>query len=270
MVEDLVGLRAVVTGGGSGIGLATARRLLAGGGQVVCLDLDVNAVTAPLHGIETDVTSEQVAEAVASAARLLGGIDLLVNGAGILARGRVEDNDIAEWQRVFDVNVFGMVRTMQAALPWLRRSRDAAVINVCSLGAVIGLPAAAAYSSSKGAVLALTRSMAADYLAEGIRVNCVTPGPVDTPWIGRIVSAAPDPAAAWRAVAERSPHRRLVTPEEVAAAICYLGSPLAGSTTGASLPLDGGSHSVLVAGPQTSKPSPDQHDHPIETGNALT
>jgi len=245
VADSYRGLRALVTGGGAGIGLATARMLSDGGARVACLDLDVAGVEPPLLGIKADVSSDSVADAVTEAAERLGGLDVLVNNAGILARGRVEDNDLAEWQRVFDVNVFGMVRTTQAALGWLRRSADAAIVNTCSLGAVIGLPAAAAYSASKGAVLALTRSMAADYLGEGIRVNCVTPSPVDTPWVRRIIDAAPDPQAALREVSSRSPHGRLVRPEEVAAAICFLASPASGSTTGASLPLDGGSSAML-------------------------
>jgi NAD(P)-dependent dehydrogenase (short-subunit alcohol dehydrogenase family) len=245
-------LRAIVTGGGAGIGLTTARMLADAGARVACLDLDVSAVGDPLLALYADVSTDAVAKAVDEAAEQLGGLDVLVNNAGILARGRVEDTELDEWRRVFDVNVFGMVRTTQAALPWLRQSKDAAIVNTCSLGAVIGLPAAAAYSASKGAVLALTRSMAADYLCEGIRVNCVTPAPVDTGWVRRIVAAAPDPAAALREVATRSPHGRLVQPEEVAAAICFLASPAAGSTTGASLPLDGGSSAMLFSSPRPS------------------
>ena len=245
LADGLRGARALVTGGGSGIGLVTARMFADAGARVACLDLDVSAVTEPLLGIRADLADDGVSAAVDQVAQSLGGLDVLVNNAGILARGRVEDNGLAEWRRVFEVNVFGMVRASQAALPWLRRSDRAAIVNTCSLGAVIGLPAAAAYSASKGAVLALTRSMATDYLAEGIRVNCVTPSPVDTPWVHRIIDAAPDPQAALREVSRRSPHGRLVRPEEVAAAICYLAGPAAGSTTGASLPLDGGSAAML-------------------------
>jgi NAD(P)-dependent dehydrogenase (short-subunit alcohol dehydrogenase family) len=244
--DELAGLRALVTGGASGIGLATARMLFARGARVACLDLNAHTVPEPLIGIHGDVSDDAVGGAVAAAAHRLGGIDILVNNAGILARGTVEDNDLAEWDRVFQVNVFGMVRVTRAALPWLRRSSAAAVVNMCSLGATVGLPNALLYCSSKGAVYSLTLALAADHLREGIRVNCVTPAPVDTPWVRRLVDAAPDPEAALAAVSSRQPNGRLVNAEEVAAAICYLAGPLAGAVTGTSIAIDGGTRGVLL------------------------
>ncbi|MFF6806762.1 SDR family oxidoreductase [Streptomyces sp. NPDC012616] len=251
---ELTGLTALVTGGASGIGLATARMLAARGAAVACLDLNAldadgrPTVPEPLIGVYGDVADDtSVDAAVAEAAERLGGLDILVNNAGILGRGTVESGGLDEWKRVFDVNVFGMVRVARAALPYLRRSEHASVVNMCSLGATVGLPNAAVYCSSKGAVLALTTAMAADHLHEGIRVNCVTPAPVDTPWVRRLVDAAPDPQAAFAAVSGRQPNGRLVTPEEVATAICYLAGPAAGSTTGVSLPVDGGSRGVLLS-----------------------
>jgi len=141
---------------------------------------------------------------------------------------------------VLDLNVVGIARVTRAALPYLRRSSHAAIVNTCSIAATAGLPQRALYSASKGAVLALTRAMAADHIGEGIRVNCVTPGTVDTPWVGRLLEAAPDPRAERAALAARQPHGRLVTAEEVAHAVAYLASPRAGSTTGIELPVDGG------------------------------
>ena len=246
MTAQLSSRRALVTGGGSGIGLATAQMLAAQGAQVACLDLDVSAVPAPLVAVPGDVSSDDVDAAVAAAADALGGLDILVNNAGILTRGTVADTPLDEWRRVFETNVFGLVRVTRAALPWLRASSCAAIVNTCSLGAVVGLPGAAAYSSSKGAVYSLTLAMAADHLPEGIRINCVVPAAVDTPWIRRLAEAAPDPAAVLAAAAARQPNGRLVTADEVAAAICYLASPLAGATTGTSITIDGGSRGVII------------------------
>ena len=243
MIESLRGLRAVVTGGESGIGVRHGVHAGGGGAHVTCIDLDVTRVPAGLHGVTGDVADAGLAGVIDAVAA--PGLDLLISDAGVLARGRVEDNDLSEWQRVFDVNVFGMVRAAQAALPWLRRSSRAAIVNMCSLSAQVGLANAALYSASKGAVLALTRSMATDYLPEGIRVNCVMPGPTDTPWVRRVIDAAPDrgrlperrrePLAAWAAG----------TPDEVAAAICFLASPAAGSIAGVALPVDGGAAAIL-------------------------
>ena len=150
------------------------------------------------------------------------------------------DNTDAEWAQVFDVNLFGMVRVARATLAHLRASDHAAIVNTGSVAASVGLPERALYSATKGAVHALTRAMAADHVADSIRVNAVSPGTADTPWIGRLLERAPDPQAERVALNARQPIGRLVTPEEVAAAICYLASPLAGSTTGTILEVDGG------------------------------
>jgi 2-keto-3-deoxy-L-fuconate dehydrogenase len=236
---EFTGIRAIVTGGASGIGLATARLLTERGAQVACLDLD--APPEPLYGVRADVRDDaQVRAAVEEAVGHLGGLDVLVNNAGIGAQGTVEDNDDAEWHRVFDVNLFGMVRTSRAALPHLRRSSHAAIVNTCSIAATAGLPSRALYSATKGAVLSLTRAMAADHIREGIRVNCVNPGTADTPWIGRLLAAADDPEAERAALEARQPTGRLVSAEEVAAAIAYLAGPLASATTGTALAVDGG------------------------------
>ena len=160
-----------------------------------------------------------VRAAVEAAAQVLGGIDVLVNNAGIGASGTVEDNPDEQWHRVFDVNVVGLVRVTRAALPYLRASSNAAVVNTCSIAATAGLPQRALYSATKGAVQSLTLAMAADHLGEGIRVNCVNPGTADTPWVARLVEAAEDPEAERAALNARQPMGRLVTAEEVAAAM---------------------------------------------------
>ncbi|NBE52596.1 SDR family NAD(P)-dependent oxidoreductase [Streptomyces boluensis] len=238
---ELAGRTALVTGGASGIGRATAELLAARGALVTVLDLDPSTVTGPLLARRADVTDDtEVRTAVAAAVEEMGGLDILVNNAGIGAQGTVEDNDDTQWQRVLDVNVLGIVRTSRAALPHLRARAGGAIVNTCSIAATAGLPQRALYSASKGAVLSLTLAMAADHVREGVRVNCVNPGTVDTPWVGRLLDAAPDPAAERAALQARQPTGRLVTAAEVAAAIAYLASPAAGATTGTALAVDGG------------------------------
>ncbi|MGA5097075.1 SDR family NAD(P)-dependent oxidoreductase [Streptomyces lavendulocolor] len=240
-MTDLKGLKALVTGGASGIGLATAELLSARGAAVAVLDLDPRTFGTAHLGYRADVSDDaSVRTAVRAAALDMDGIDIVVNNAGIGAAGTVEDNTDADWQRVLDVNVLGIVRTTRAALPHLRRSDAAAVVNTCSIAATAGLPQRALYSASKGAVLSLTLAMAADHVREGIRVNCVNPGTVDTPWVGRLLDAAADPAAERAALEARQPTGRLVGADEVAAAIVYLASPTARSVTGTALAVDGG------------------------------
>ena len=241
MAGDFEGIVAAVTGGGSGIGLATARLLAASGASVAALDLDPAAAVEAALPLAADVTDEDsLRAAVAAVVERFGGLDVLVNNAGIGATGTVEDNSDEEWRRVLDVNLLGIVRASRAALPHLRRSSAAAIVNICSIAAVAGLPRRALYSASKGAVLGLTLAMAADHVGEGIRVNCVLPGTADTPWVRRLLDATPDPQAELAALRARQPTGRLVGAEEIAAAIAYLASPLAASTVGTALAVDGG------------------------------
>ena len=238
-MTELDGLRAIVTGGASGIGLATATLLAARGAKVSVLDID--PAGSGFYGVRADVADDaMVRAAVNEAATYLGGVDILVNNAGIGAIGTIADNPDDQWHRVFDVNVVGIVRVTRAALPYLRDSLHAAIVNTCSIAATAGLPQRALYSATKGAVLALTRAMAADHIADGIRVNCVNPGTADTPWIGRLLAQAEDPVAERAALEARQPLGRLVSAEEVAAGIAYLASPAAASVTGTALEIDGG------------------------------
>jgi NAD(P)-dependent dehydrogenase (short-subunit alcohol dehydrogenase family) len=242
---EFTGIRALVTGGASGIGLATARLLTERGATVACLDLD--GPPEPLYGVRADISDDaQVRPAVAQAVEHLGGLDVLVNNAGIGAQGTVAANDDDEWHRVLDVNVVGIARVTRAALPYLRKSPSAAIVNTCSVAATAGLPNRALYSASKGAVLALTMAMAADHVREGIRVNCVNPGTADTPWVGRLLDVASDPQAERAALEARQPMGRLVSADEVANAIAYLASPLSGSTTGTALAVDGGMQNLRL------------------------
>ena len=235
---DFAGLVAVVTGGASGIGAAIADRLAADGAAVAVFDL---APSDRHASFPVDVTDDaSVRAGVQGVVDRFGGIDVLVNNAGIGAQGTVETATDEQWARVLDVNVVGTARVSRAALPHLRRSAHAAIVNTCSAAATAGLPERAVYSASKGAILALTRAMAADHLREGIRVNCVNPGTADTPWVQRLLDASPDPAGERVALEARQPHGRLVSPAEVADAVAYLAGPRAASTTGVALAVDGG------------------------------
>jgi NAD(P)-dependent dehydrogenase (short-subunit alcohol dehydrogenase family) len=234
---ELTGFVAAITGGGSGIGAACARRLSLAGAKVGVLDLNPGQG----HSITCDVADgASLDSAMAEVAKAYGGIDFLINSAGVSAVGTVEDNDDAEWARVLNVNVTGIARASRAALPYLRRSRSPVIVNLSSIAATAGLVQRALYSASKGAVHALTMAMAADLVGDGIRVCCVAPGTVDTPWVARLLARTDDPEGEKERLAARQPTGRLVSADEVAAAIQYLVSPAAGATTGMSLAVDGG------------------------------
>jgi 2-keto-3-deoxy-L-fuconate dehydrogenase len=243
-VSEFAGVRSLVTGAASGIGLAVVKALVDAGALVAALDRAVptdGTLPEGVLALEADVTDDAaVRRAVGEAHDRLGGLDLVVNNAGIGAQGTVVDSADEEWLRVLDVNVIGMARVSRAVWPHLVASGRAAIVNVASIAASAGLPQRAVYSASKGAVLALTRAMAADGITEGIRVNAVSPGTADTPWVRRLLATAADPDVERQALAARQPHGRLVSAEEVAGAVLYLASPRSGSTTGADLAVDGG------------------------------
>jgi 2-keto-3-deoxy-L-fuconate dehydrogenase len=247
-MNDFDGLVAIVTGGASGIGAATAAVLLSRGARVAVLDQSYPAIEqGDTLRVPCDVADgDSVNAAVGVVAETFGGIDVVINNAGIGATGDVAANDDAEWLRVLNVNVVGIARVTRAALPWLRASAHAVIVNTCSVVANVGVPQRALYSASKGAVQALTLAMAADHVKEGIRVNAVTPGTADTPWVERLLQQAPDAQAAAAALRARQPMGRLVSADEVAQAIAYLASPLAGSTTGTMLSVDGGMAGLRV------------------------
>lgn len=244
---EFAGLKALVTGGASGIGAATAAVLTERGAEVAVLDISPQHAAGNVLALACDVSDDaSVRAAVQQAGDQLGGIDIVVNNAGIGSQGTIEANSDEEWHRGFDVNVLGVVRVSRAALPYLRCSSHAAIVNTCSIAATAGLPQRALYGATKGAVLSLTLNMAADHLQEGIRVNCVNPGTADTPWIGRLLAQAPDPTSERAALEARQPHGRLVSAQEVATAIAYLASPWSGSTTGVGLAVDGGMQAVRL------------------------
>ena len=247
MSGDFKGLTAVVSGAGSGIGLAVARSLHAQGAKVFGLDLNEGEMSEVATWITCDVgDSAHVIAAFKKIALETDTIDVLVNNAGIGAIGSVEDASDEEWMRVLNINVIGISRVSKAAMPFLRKSSSASIVNTCSIAATVGLPNRAIYSASKGAVLSLTLSMAADAVKEKIRVNCVNPGTADTPWIGRLLAKASDPIAERERLQARQPIGRLVSPEEVASAIIYLANPTQESTTGTALDVDGGMHGLRL------------------------
>ena len=236
-------LRVLITGAASGIGAATAARLGAGGARVAGIDLDADRLhSSPLAASAVaDVSDWSSLEvAVDACAEALGGLDAVVASAGVAARGTVTEMDPAHWDGLFAVNVRGVYLTAKAGIPHLRQAGGGAIVNVASQLGLVGAANAAAYCASKGAVVQLTRAMAIDHGPEGIRVNCVCPGPTDTPLLEPYFAASRDPAAERRTYESAQVHGRLVTPVEIADAIAYLVSPTAGSTIGAALVVDGG------------------------------
>ena len=234
------GLVAVVTGGGSGIGLETSRVLAEQGARVIQLDLTPGPAASFVRLVCDVGSTASVEEAIEQVHRLSPVLDVLVNCAGVGAQGDVSVNSDEEWATLLNVNLIGVARVSRTALPLLRASSTPAIVNVCSVLASIGVPNRALYSASKGGVAALTRAMAADHIQEGIRVNAVSPGTTDTPWVHRMVAASEHPEATAEVLRGRQPQGRLVAAREVAHAIAYLASPESLSTTGAILNVDGG------------------------------
>ena len=247
MSQDFAGLTAVVTGAGSGIGLEVAKGLKAQGATVFGLDIQEGAMSEYAQYVKCDVgSSESVKSAFTQIAAKTSVIDVLVNNAGVGAIGTVEDATEDEWVRVLNINVIGMGRVSAAAMPYLKQSKCAAIVNTCSLVATAGVPKRAVYSASKGAVYALTLAMATDGIADSVRVNCVNPGTSDTPWVKNLLSQASDPDKELAALQARQPLGRLVSPVEVASAIIYLANPAQASTTGTALAVDGGMQGLRI------------------------
>jgi NAD(P)-dependent dehydrogenase (short-subunit alcohol dehydrogenase family) len=243
MDKRLDGKVALVTGAATGIGKATAERLTMEGATVVAgiADEGQRPNVSAFDAIVLDVRSEADWDrAIAHVEARYGGLDILVNNAGIHRPGTAPETTREVWDEVMAVNLWGTFLGSRSALPAMRRRGGGAIVNLCSMNALVGQPGATAYSASKGGVLALTRAMAIEHVGEGIRVNCVCPGPVKTPILDALLARAPDPAAARTATESRVPIGRLGTSEEVAAAIAFLASADASFVVGAALTVDGG------------------------------
>ena len=238
--NDFKDLVAIVTGGSSGIGEATAKLLQLRGAKVFVFDK--NKPINPINNVKylvCDITNtEDVNKCVNEVSK--DGLDILINNAGIGVTGNVTQASDEEWHKVLDVNVVGTARMSAAAIPFLRKSKSAAIVNVSSTVSLGGFSQIAVYSASKGAINALTLAMAADHIREGIRINCVVPATADTPWVERFLQNSPDPQKQKQEIIAMQPMQRLVTAYEIAHAICYLASPASISTTGTILNVDGG------------------------------
>jgi NAD(P)-dependent dehydrogenase (short-subunit alcohol dehydrogenase family) len=251
-MERLSEKRAIVTGAGSGIGRAIALRLAAEGARVVISDADgetAERVASEAGGEsggqhlvrKTDVTDSGEVEAlVAAAVEEWGSLDIMVNNAGIGVAGTTTNTSEEDYERVMDVCLRGTFLGMKYAIPAIRDAGGGSVINMSSVAALVGIADRAVYSAAKGAILALTRAAAIDHVEEGVRVNCIAPGTVDTPWIGRITAGYDDPEEARQNMQARQPHGRFVAPEEIAAMAAYLASDEAASVIGACMIVDGG------------------------------
>jgi NAD(P)-dependent dehydrogenase (short-subunit alcohol dehydrogenase family) len=228
------GKRAFITGAGSGIGAAVARRLATEGAELILADLafaPVEALAAELGArpLQLDVRDEdEVAAAVT-------GLDVLVNVAGIGSTTSAPETPLAVWENVFAVNARGTFLCCKHAIPGMKERGGGSIVNIASVAALVGLRNRVAYSASKGAVISLTRALAIDHVADGIRVNAVCPGTVDSPWVRRLVEDSGESLDALRA---RQPMGRLGQPEEIADAVAYLAA--SEFTTGSVLVIDGG------------------------------
>lgn len=247
-MDRLESKRAIVTGAGSGIGRSIALRLASEGARIVLADLDENAANTVSDEISDDTLVQRVdvtkaADMEALVARVVsewGGLDVMVNNAGVGIAATAEDTSEEDYDKVMDVCVRGTFLGMKYAIPAIRDSGGGAVVNMSSIAALVGLKDRAIYCAAKGAILSMTRAAAIDHVEEGVRVNCIAPGTVDTPWVQRITSGYDDPEKARETMKARQPHGRLVTSDEIAAMAAYLASDEAGSVIGTCMVVDGG------------------------------
>jgi NAD(P)-dependent dehydrogenase (short-subunit alcohol dehydrogenase family) len=240
----LAGRVAIVTGAGSGIGAATAEAFAGQGATVIAADYDraraeatAAALGGPARARAVDVRCEEQVEALVAEAVAAGGPHVLANVAGIGSTTTAPDTPLEVWEDVMAVNARGTFLCCKHAIGPMIAAGGGSIVNVASIAGVVGLRARAAYCASKGAVIALTRAMAVDHVGDGVRVNCVAPGTVDSPWVRRLVEDVGESLDALRA---RQPMGRLGTPEEVAAALLYLATDQSSFATGSVLTLDGG------------------------------
>lgn len=247
MDNEFAGLTAIITGAGSGIGLEVAKGLNLRGVNVYGFDINQGDMGSAATFIKCDIgDATSVDSAFVEFKKKSNKLDILINNAGIGSLTTVEKESDEVWQKVLNINVVGTARVSRAAISMLRQSKSAAIVNTASVAAIDGIPNRAAYSASKGAILALTLAMATDHLPDGIRVNAVNPGTTDTPWVKRLLDQADDAKVAKIALEARQPMGRLVSPSEIANAIIFLASPVQASITGTTLNVDGGLHSLRI------------------------
>jgi len=240
---------AIVTGGKSGIGAATARRLAAEGAKVVVADvrdaqqevMEMTKQGAEALFVQADVSSEsQVNALIDKTTAAYGRLDVLVNNAGIELAKKVTDTTEAEWDHLINVNLKGVFLCSRAVIPVMRRSGGGVIVNVASGLGLVGGSEIAAYCSSKGGVVQLTRAMAIDHAGDKIRVNCVCPGPVSTPLLKAIIQTSPNPEKKRQRMVENTLLKRLGQPEEIANVILFLASKESSFMTGSIVVADGG------------------------------
>lgn len=247
----LAGRKIIITGGGAGIGLSTARALARDGAAVALLDLDgdvaktsarqMTSEGATAFGVDADVTdSASVDRAVAAARKALGMIDGLYNNAGIAGFGSVHDSTPEAWQKIWAVNVTGTFLLSRAVLPEMIAAKRGAIVNVGSVAGLVGIPTMAAYCAAKGAIVNLTRQMAADYAKHGIRVNCICPGTVADTAMGRSLLGSDTSEEAMGKRLAKYPIGRFGKPEEMAEAVTFLLSDAASFCVGSIFAVDGG------------------------------
>lgn len=247
---ELTGRRALVTGAGSGIGEATAVALARQGAIVYVADRDevggqrvAGAITASggtAAFVTADVTDEDACAVAVARVEGDGPLDILVNNAGIGHVGTITTTDGTDLDRLYAVNVRGVFNMSKAAIgPMLERSRGV-IVNIASIGGIVGIRDRLAYCTTKFAVVGLTKCMALDHATQGIRVNCICPGRVETPFVSARLREYPDPEAAYREMASTQAIGRMGRPEEIAAAVVYLASDEAALITGTALATDGG------------------------------
>ncbi len=252
-MAKLAGKTTLVTGAGGSIGRAAAQLFAAEGASVAAVDIDNTAARETVRLIERDggtalaltadvAAADQITMAVDRAAEVLGGLDVVYNNAGVGSKGSVADASESDWDRCFDVNVKGTFLTSRASIPYLRESVGGAIVNQASVAALVGVAGMAAYGAAKGALVALTRSMAVDLAPLGIRVNVVCPGTVHTPLIEPLLRqrGKGDLELGMKMTTVKYPIGRLGTPMEIAQAALFLASDNASFVTGAVFTVDGG------------------------------